>query len=116
MNRVIKVDNTAEEGGGMVGMIVLPPAHVCGEFSYVSCASPCTAASKQEDDGWLVAFCTDDNSMQSFFLVRFCPACYMSLFSFFSALQILLLRFCSAYLSRAARENLQKYKSTLYMF
>jgi hypothetical protein len=67
MDRVVKVDNTAEEDGGMVGVVVLPPGHVCG-------ASPSAAASKPEDDGWLVGFCTDENTMKSYFLVRFCSA------------------------------------------
>jgi carotenoid cleavage dioxygenase-like enzyme len=71
MYRVVKVDNTAEEDGGMVGMVVLPPSHVCGEFSYVLRAAPSTAASKPEDDGWLVGFCTDESTMKSYFLVRF---------------------------------------------
>ena len=69
MNHLVKVDNTADEDKGNVATLKLPEGHVCGEFSFASRAAPSTALSKEEDDGWLVGFCTDETTYKSYFLV-----------------------------------------------
>ena len=72
MDRLTKVDNTADEDKGLVAIINLPEGHVGGEFVMVTRNPPSTALSKAEDDGWLVGFVTDTTTMKSYCLVRCC--------------------------------------------
>lgn len=78
-----KYDMTADEDEGLVASIKLPEGLVGGEFVMVPRSSPSSAAEAEEDDGWLVGYCTHEDSLESFCMVRshmhatntHCPCC-----------------------------------------
>lgn len=66
---IAKIDNKAEKDKGLVGTIKLPERTVGGEFIMVPRHAPSTAHLHDEDDGWLVGFCTNEETGDSQFMV-----------------------------------------------
>ena len=69
MDTIVKVDNMAEEGKGLAGLIKLPEGLVGGEFTMVPRNPPSKAHEIPEEDGWLIGYVINVNTMESFCLV-----------------------------------------------
>ena len=72
MDVVAKYDMTADEDEGLVASIALPEGLVGGEFVMVPRSAPSAVAEAEEDDGWLVGYCTHERTLESFCMVRGC--------------------------------------------